>query len=161
MIRVLISAIIWVVICLPATILGVFVVPVLLKTSWDRRTTIWGNSKWGGGTTHPDHMVKGFLGEFLWLAWRNPTYNLGTHYLSVGQKPYQLEGKVAVGDKVGEGWYFITMKSAWEFYYIKAYTVFGSRRCVRFRAGWKIESNDKPRASFVFALNPVKSYKGK
>lgn len=158
--RIFLSALIFLFICVPAIIISLPVVAVLLRTKWDGRTTIFGNAKWGRGNDHPDHAAKNYWQEFNWVALRNPVNNLQALYLAVAQKDYKLEGDHPIGDKVAGGSYFIKMGRAWEFYYIKPYTVFGSRRCVRFRAGWKIESNTKSVASFVFAVNPIKSFKG-
>jgi hypothetical protein len=155
------SALIWLFVCLPLIIISVPVVAVMLLTKWSGYTTLFGNEKWGRGHDHFEFATKTYWQEFNWLVLRNPVNNLHSQFLSVAQSLYRLEGNYPIGDKVAGGRYFIKMNSAWEFYYIKPYTVFGSHRCVRLRAGWKIESNDKPRASFVFAINPVKSYQGK
>lgn len=49
---------------------------------------------------------------------------------------------------------------AWQWYYIKHYTLFGSKRCVRIGAGWKIWSVEKlytEPAQYFSVCNPVKT----
>lgn len=158
--RLFLSFLVFTVICLPCIIVSIPVVAYLLHTPWDGLTTIFGNAKWGRGTAHPTYKAVGFWQEFIWLVWRNPVNNLMAIYLGVAHKPsYWLEGKPDIGDKIAAGFYQARMGWAWEYYWIKPYTVFGSKRCVRVRIGWKIYNNPG-RASYVFAINPWKVYLG-
>lgn len=143
-----------------AAIIGVPVVAVMLLTKWNGRTTLWGNEKWGRGTNHFDFPTKGWWQEFVWLALRNPANNLATIGFSIPQRPFTLEGKADIGDKKAPGFYKITSRFGWEYYWIKPYNVFKSRRCIRIRIGWKINGNTEFTAPFVFVVHPWKKYRG-
>lgn len=145
----------------PAILASIPVVAILLLTKWDGRTTIFGNSKWGRGNDHFAHATKGYWQEFVWLVLRNPVNNLHSHKfaarMSFPRIPY---GNPHIGDKIGEGFYKILMTPFFEYYLIKAYKIFGGRRCIRIRFGWKIKDNLEETAPFVFAINPWRTYSG-
>jgi hypothetical protein len=142
---------------LPVIILSIPAVAILLLTSWNGKTTIFGNAKWGRANNHPSptSRTSGYLQELLWLVWRNPVNNFLTETLSVTKAPYKLTGDPDIGDKTKGGFYSIRMGDAWEYYWIKPY----GKRCIRARIGWKIHNADSPSA-FVFAINPWKEYSG-
>lgn len=156
-----ITAFIWLFVCVPLMLVSVPVVALLLLTKWDGRTTWFGNSKHGRATNHFDHPTKGsYWLEFNWLVLRNPINNFAGHVLAAAMRDYDVWGDEPIGDKVAGGFYGVKMGPYWEYYWIKPYTIFGSRRCVRARIGWKINGTTTPEASFVFVLNPWKTYRG-
>lgn len=160
--RIFLSSIIYLA-TLPIIFAGYPVVALLLLTSWDGRSTIWGNRKWGRAREHPspDSRTSGYWSELLWLAWRNPVNNLFCEVLAVdwSQEIRRVRGDEDIGDKKRGGFYAASVGDIWEYYWVKPYTVFGARRCVRARIGWKILNADMP-AAFVFAINPWKKYLG-
>jgi len=159
-----ISFFIFLFVCIPAMVISVPVVAVLLLTSWDGRTTIFGNAKWGRANDHFAYPTKGYWQEFNWLVLRNPVNNLAGQFLGVPQRPYELIGDENIGDKIAGGFYAIHMPledgPAWEYYWIKPYNILDQKRCIRARIGWKIKDNIG-KAAFVFAINPWKKYLGK
>jgi hypothetical protein len=160
--KIILSFLIYLLIVLPAIALSIFVVPILLHTKWDGRTTIFGNRKWGRSTDHPspDSRTHGYWSELLWFVWRNPVNNLCTGFLAVSQDLYLIYGDRDIGDKTHGGAYWAIMGYAWEYYRVIPYTFFG-RRCIRIRFGWKINGNDSNNmASYVFTINPIKLYSG-
>lgn len=156
-IRCLTSFLIFALVCVPAIIVSIPVVALLLLTSWDGRSTIFGNAKWGRANTHPSFPTKGWWQEFNWLVLRNPVNNLMTKTLAYdwGDQLRSLVGEEGIGDKTYGGFYVCTVNRFWEYYYVKPY----GRRCIRIRIGWKIFNSDRP-AAFVFAINPWKKYSG-
>ena len=102
---------------------------------------------------------------FWWTIVRNPTFNFSKYILgfkSSGKSIFITGTSSIVGDTKAEGWYYARDRWAWEFYYVKAYSIFGLKRCVRFRAGWKLFKKDAGEVcQFVFAINPVHPYSGK
>lgn len=161
--RIALSLLIFTFICVPAIIISIPVVGGLLLTSWDGRSTIFGNSKWGRGNNHFSHPTTGFWSEFSWLVWRNPVNNLHFNYLSVDALPYVISGDDNIGDKIAGGFYEalrLRRPRVWEYYWIKSYTLFGYKRCIRVRIGWKIHKCMYDKAAFVFAINPLKPYSG-
>lgn len=153
------STLIFLCIVVPAILASLFVVPVLLLTKWDGRTTIFGNSKWGRASNHPYNATFGYLSEFNWLVLRNPVYNLGRHYLCAKGVSYKITGDTEIGDKIAGGSYVARMGRYWEYYTIIPYTFFG-KKCVRVRIGWKLHRSDYP-AAFCFVINPWMPYRGK
>lgn len=153
----LISIAIFLLVCVPAIALSVPAVALLLKTSWDGRSTIFGNAKWGRANNHPSYPTKGWWQEFKWLVYRNPVNNLMTKTLAVdtSHEDYILTGDSGIGDKTHGGFYKVKLGKFWEYYWIKPY----GTRCIRVRIGWKIYNSDLP-AAFVFAINPWKEYLG-
>lgn len=131
------------------------VVAVLLLTSWDGTSTLFGNAKWGKGETNPTYLKSGYWAAYNWLVLRNPVNNLHSNYLGVKRSPIVYSGDIGIGDKTYGGSYFIKMGKAWEYYLIKPY----GKRCLRIRMGWKILGNE-PKAAFVFCINPFKKYLG-
>lgn len=156
--RLLISFTIFMLVCVPAIILSAPVVALLLRTSWDGRSTIFGNAKWGRANDHFATPTKGFWQEFNWLVIRNPVNNLMAKTLAATSIPLVVSGDADIGDKKRAGFYYArTPKGFWEYYWIKPY---GDRtRCIRARIGWKLVNSDSP-AAFVFAINPWKKYSG-
>lgn len=161
--RVLTSLLAFLLLCVPCMIISVPVVAIMLRSHWNGRTTIFGNAKWGRGTDHFAYPTHGnYWEEFNWLVLRNPVNNLHSFTLAVRNiTPVLYDGpNYDVGDKTQGGFYMLTMGLAWEMYWIKPYTIFGSRRCIRARIGWKIYEDNDELAAFVFAFNPFKSYLG-
>lgn len=59
-----------------------------------------------------------------------------------------------------DAWSTYKRRVAWQWYYIKHYTLFGSKRCVRIGAGWKIWGVEKlytEPAQYFSVCNPVKT----
>lgn len=160
--RCLISFMIFLFAVLPMMLISIPVVAVLLHTKWDGKTTVFGNSKWGRANDHFAYPTKGFWQEFNWLVWRNPVNNFQTRAIAVkNTTPVFYDGpSYMIGDHFRGGSYELTMGKAWEFYSIKPYTIFGKRRCIRARIGWKIYQDDDAYAAFVFTVNPWKEYTG-
>lgn len=158
----LISFLIYLFVVLPCVIVSYPVVFFLLFTCWDGRSTIFGNAKHGLAPDHYAYPTRGeFWREFIWLVWRNPVYNWTAKNLAVRRRGHFSTGNTDIGDKIAGGFYKITMKNLWEYYWIKPYTIFGSRRCIRARIGWKIwGGKHNELAEFVFSINPFKLYLG-
>lgn len=161
-IRILLTLIIFLFLVIPAIAISIPVVAISLHTKWNGRTTIFGNEKWGRATLHFAYPTKGFWEEFNWLVLRNPVNNLHSKTLAVrNSTPIFYKGPSEdISDKTIGGLYMITMGRVWEIYWIKPYSVFGNRRCIRARFGWKIYEDDDALAAFVFAVNPFKKYLG-
>ena len=69
-------------------VISLFLVPIMLKTKWDGRTTIFGNFKWGRGDNHYKAPSNGeYWKQLRFLVIRNPVSNFGTHQLAVDDKP--------------------------------------------------------------------------
>lgn len=158
--RILASFLIYLLVQLPATLIAWPCLAVMLLTSWSGRTYFFGNEKWGRATDHYLAPTGGiWWKELLWMAWRNPVYNLGVHVLGVRMRDYDVAGDEAIGDKIKGGFYECRMGPFWEYYWILPYTLFG-RRCIRARIGWKISNNTAATAEYVFSINPFKPYLG-
>lgn len=158
---------------LPLMLLGWFVVPVALLFERDNHLPGWAEFLWGNRDHGNDgegfwarHTVgwSRFRRCFVWLVIRNPTFNWSKYIIGLrsnGTAAIVVGATRPIGDTKGEGWYWAREGWAWEFYFIKAYTLFGTRRCLRFRAGWKILGKDAGEAAqFVFAPSPLHSYTG-
>lgn len=158
----LISLWLFLTIVLPLQLLAWPCLAIALLTSWDGRTYFFGNEKWGRATNHYLAPTEGkWLKELIWMAWRNPVYNLQAKYFSTPMKAYKLTGDAGIGDKLRGGFYRIKMGLSWEYYLIIPYVVGDNNwRCVRARWGWKINENNGPVATLVFSINPWKEYIG-
>lgn len=152
--HILISFFVWLMV-LPLMWVSIPVIAILLLTSWDGKTTIFGNEKWGRANNHPINPTHNYWQEFLWLFWRNPLNNLFCKTLSLKKKRYKLRGDKIIGDKIKGGFYSVRMGLGWEYYWIKPY----GNRCIRARIGWKIHNGDSP-SPLIFAINPWKKYTG-
>lgn len=159
--RITLSFLIYVLVQLPASLIAWPCLAVALLTKWDGRTFFFGNEKWGRATNHYLAPTQGkYWKELLWMGWRNPVYNLGKRSLAVNMKAYSYTGDSGIGDKLRGGFYAVEMGDAWEYYYIKPYVIFGYRRCIRARIGWKIMNNETASAEFAFSINLWKEYAG-
>lgn len=140
------------------------VVPILLLTRWNGRTTWFGNSKHGKGHDHFEQGRKGFWPEFVWLTYRNPINNLLNHFGKPAPDSYVLTGNPNTSDNKGgeTGAYAIITDTIWEFFYVKPYKIpFMNPRCVRIRLGWKIhEKLPGELCPMVMAVNPIQNYYG-
>ena len=147
--------------CLVFIVASYVIVPVLLLTSWDGRTTPFGNEKWGKGDTNPGYLRSGYWAAFVWLVMRNPVNNLSTQWLSLKRtSPLIIKGDTNIGDHVKGGFYKIRMGWAWEYYWVKPYNFLG-KRCIRMRFGWKIADTLMGESvSYVCSFNPWKPYAG-
>ena len=144
---------------LPLQVIGYPLVAILLLTKWNARSTWWGNAKHGKGESRGcDTPWK----QYLWLVWRNPVNNLLSFTLAAPCVAHVVNGDATIDDDSHGGFYSITTISAWEYYWIKPYTLFESRRCIRMRLGWKINGKQPgDLCEFVLTLNPVKQYFGR
>ena len=69
---------------LPLILISLFVVPFMLLTKWDGRTTIFGNFKYGRGDTHYKAPSNGeYWKQYRFLCIRNPVSNFGKQVLAV------------------------------------------------------------------------------
>lgn len=74
---------------LPLILLSFVVVPVLLLTRWDGKTTWFGNWKYGRGDTHYKAPSNGeYWKQYRFLCIRNPVSNFGKQVLSVKDAPW-------------------------------------------------------------------------
>ena len=136
------------------------IVPILLLTRWNGRTTWFGNEKWGRGHGHFEHHTETYWEEFVWLTYRNPINNLMNRFGATYMWPISIPyGNPQIGDKVAGGWYFARMGKFWELYVIIPYP--GKKHCVRIRLGWKIVGK-KPGelCPMVVAIRPIQNYYG-
>lgn len=166
-IKLILSFFIWAFLWLPVAVLGLAVVPIALMIGTNdshfyKLFWFWDNYNDGvfGGAT-PGFI--GFWGGFIWAALRNPCSNWGKLVLGAPQPvTLNIEGNTLIGDGVGgmSGKYWITGGNFWEYYLIKPYTLFGVRKCIRLRIGWKLLRNLRPKAPFVFSFNPFHAYHG-
>lgn len=176
---ILLSVLIKLLIDLPMMLIGLLVVGIALPFSKDDQLPWWA-WPWGnedhGNDGDEFWIVKkgagtGWWASYQWLALRNPTFNFSKYKLGltstghttyVGVPPLDAAGNSQIGDKKGGGWSWVRMGWAWEFYYIKPYTIFGQRKCIRFRAGWKLFNKTKGEScQFVCAPTPYMTYEGK
>ena len=112
---------------------------------------------------------------YVWLAWRNPLNYfqyaiLGWEYpgsILLPQAELHYIGNTNVGDDSAEGFLRIEAVTwgdksvSYEYYYIKAYTIFGQRKCIRFRMGHKLKNLVvRETAQWVLVFNPVMGYSG-
>jgi hypothetical protein len=161
---------------LPLMILGYFIVAVALCYERNNHLPPWAEWCWG----NKDHGNDGegfwaartvgwsrFRRCYWWLAVRNPTFNWSKYILGYRSDGVQkviycsASSPGEIGDKRGAGFYYIREGLVWDIYWIKPYSLFGLRRCIRFRAGWKIEGKERGEvAQFVFAPNPFHPYSG-
>ena len=130
-------------------ILSFPVVAILLLTTWDGRTTIFGNKKHGRGNNHFSTPTRGYWQEFRWLTIRNPVNNL-CELLAAPYSTPIVTGRTDIIDQRNEGSYHITMGRYWEYGLIKFY---GSR-CFRVRLGWKILGNQDGTCDYVLSIVP-------
>lgn len=155
-----ISLIIFLCVVLPLILLALPLLAVALLTDWSGKTLFFGNTTWGRATDHYRAPTENkYWKEFLWLGFRNTIYNFRKYTISVKVKPYTIEGDKLIGDKVKGGFYKVSMGLFWEYYFVKPYTIFNRRMCVRWRVGWKIVGNTE-RAEWVFSINPFRKYEG-
>ncbi len=85
----LISSRIWFMRFLPVVLLSFVVVPILLLTKWDGKTTWFGNYKYGRGDTHYKAPSNGnYWLQLNFLCLRNPISNYGKRVLSVDDAPW-------------------------------------------------------------------------
>ena len=92
---------------LPVVVLGLFVLPVLLLTPWDGRTTWWGNYLYGrDGNAHmPD--CPDLPDRWWFLGLRNPASNFGKFTLSTSPSaswPWLEEVHIAGDWWIKYGW---------------------------------------------------------
>ena len=117
----IISTLIFVFAQLPAILLSFIVVPFMLLTKWDGRTTIFGNFKYGRGDTHykaPSKME--YWKQLRFLCWRNPVSNFGKRQLAVKDAP----------------WVWLEDKHVYKSFH--------------FKYGWKDQTVDTPKRTFVY-----------
>lgn len=158
----IISFLIFLFVVMPVSILAIPCLAIALLTDWSGTSHFFGNCKWGKATSHYLASTDNkYWKELSWLGLRNPIYNFKLWTLGVIMLPsYHFFGDDNIGDKLAGGSYKILMGKFWEYYYIKPYTIFGSKRCIRLRFGWKLKNNMFAKAEFVFAFNPWKRYEG-
>lgn len=102
-------------------LISLFAVPVMLKTKWDGKTTIFGNFKYGRGESHYSYPANTYWRQWWFLCARNPVSNLGKSQLAVDDKPW-----VWLEDVKVIGW-------------------------LHWKYGWKLPSGEMPtRRTFVY-----------
>lgn len=163
--RILVSFLIKLFVELPMILLGIILVPFCLWFGFGWLLWPWGNDVHpdNGGNFWRQRCGTSWWCAYQWFALRNPASNFGRFVLGItATGPEILKGTREIGDKKAGGWYWIRRSWAWEFYYIKPYILLGKRRCIRFRAGWKLEGQPEgANCGFVFAPNPFMPYSGK
>lgn len=120
----------------------------------------------------------GWKARYIYLVWTNPTNYFG--YVVLGFKisqsitftesnqPISTLQTTPVGDTTNPGYmhieYNIDNSVRYEYYYIKAYKIFGQERCFRMRIGHKLglptEMNIGDQIEQVFVISPFHSYTG-
>lgn len=153
---------------LPLMLLGLILIPIGLLFEQDNHMPklfwLWDNAKYGvnggGFWRRTNGENTSFWAKYKWLALRNPTYNSSKYLIShVSTGIQSVIGNPKVSRDGDEGWYFARDGFAWEYQYINAYQLFGSR-CIKLRAGWKILNRQAGElCQFVFSFNPVIPYK--
>lgn len=68
---------------LPLILISFVVVPFMLRSKWDGRTTWFGNFKWGRGEEHYNYPAKTRWRQWIFLCIRNPVSNFGKQVLAV------------------------------------------------------------------------------
>jgi hypothetical protein len=154
---------------LPIMLLGLVVVPLALRYEQDNHLPWWAEWAWGNkdhGNDGESFWAKRTVGWsrfrrcFVWLVLRNPSFNWSKYVLGINARPYVHVGDLGIGDKKKGGSYWNYAGLFFEFYSIRPYTLFGSRRCVRIRLGWKLENKQNEVCQFCFVVNPVMTYSG-
>lgn len=106
---------------------------------------------------------------YYWLFIRNPLNNFQYTYFGIRCLPNTLILSIGkpVGDGLREGYEYIdysvaTNTYAFSYYYIKAYILFGKRKCVRFRLGHKLDEEVHPNKMYQWVLifSPYTNYTG-
>lgn len=122
-----------------------------------------------------------FWERYYWLALRNPinyfSYSKLGHIIqwnpTILKWNQKLKGKTAVGvgdigPHLGQGLLLAELLDSkglvWEVYWIKAYNLFGFKRCIRFRAGHKMGLSHwlhpAKHLQWVLTINPFQKYTG-
>lgn len=119
---------------------------------------------------------KGWKERWYWIAWRNPCNYFAYKYLGIPantvltlneRSPSDPASYDLVGDATGKtgglaySEYKAGSRTYYEYYYVLPYTIFGARKCFRFRMGWKIggEPTGEP-IQQVFVISPIRDYRG-
>jgi hypothetical protein len=120
-----------------------------------------------------------FWERYYWLALRNPMNYFSVKYLGLPYvENFRIFGNTETSDQGESGYVFkegfsdhdaltsipcVHSKSnCAEFYYVKAYKLFGKDLCIRFRVGHKLPHTLKGvliHAGFVFTFNPFMPYR--
>ncbi len=176
--RIILSGLIKTLYDLPLMILGYFIFPIAYLSRKSGADPVedthlpwwadwaWGNSAHGiyGGVFYLKQTLGWgpFWRAYVWSCFRNPTYNSSQHILGYKASGFQtIEGNPLVARDRQTGWYWVRDGWAWEYQYIKKYSLFGKSKCVKFRAGWKICRKDKGElCTFVFSGSPMTTYTG-
>lgn len=83
------STAIFIILWFPVWLISLLIVPFMLKTKWDGKTTWFGNFKYGRGDTHYKAPSEGkYWKQYRFLCIRNPVSNLGKLVLAVDNKPW-------------------------------------------------------------------------
>lgn len=127
LISLLISLFLW----LPVVILGLFILPILLLTSWDGKTTWWGNYLYGREGNHHMPDCPDFWDRWWFLGIRNPASNFGKFTLSL---PFDSSIAWLEESHLFGSWY---IKYGWK---EPDERLPGSRRAFLFRP-WKHDTN--------------------
>lgn len=67
----------------PAILVSFIVVPFMLLSKWDGKTTWFGNFKWGRGEEHYNYPASTRWRQWVFLCIRNPVSNFGKQVLAV------------------------------------------------------------------------------
>ena len=126
--------------------------------------------------------------RFIWLAIRNPVnyfqyavlglhvsagYELLYHYTTLPSDSWKLQVGNTKNMYCGFARhdirsYMKPKRDYWEYYWVKPYNLFGTRRCIRLRMGWKIGNIknlddhflQSKAVQFTYNLNPWKTFEG-
>jgi hypothetical protein len=142
----------------------------------DRQGTIAHFPWWARPWDNKDHGIdgQGFYAEktvgwpywlrcLIWSCNRNGSFNWSKYVMGIKARPYTHEGDVAIGDKKAGGsyWCFMPGTLFFEYYSIIPYTLFGKKRCIRIRLGWKRYGKpDGELCQFCGVFNPLMPYLG-
>lgn len=72
----------------PVILVSFIVVPFMLLSKWDGRTTWFGNFKWGRGKEHYKFPATTRWRQWVFLCIRNPVSNFGKQVLAVKDAPW-------------------------------------------------------------------------
>lgn len=85
----IVSSAIFFLLQLPMIVTSFFVVPIMLLTAWEGKTTWFGNWKYGRGDTHYKAPSEGlYWKQVRFLCIRNPVSNFGKQVLSIKDAPW-------------------------------------------------------------------------
>lgn len=164
---ILVSFMKWACICLPLTILGILILPLVLVfvpknvevlpkvfrwfDNYSTHDNLFGHTRDGlsGDQPYRERRIKEghtnlFWERYYWLALRNPINYFSVEYLGKDKVHVrEVHGNPYTSDQGESGWvykwgYDIDNSKLEEFYFVYAYKLFSKNLCVRARFGYKL-----------------------